>query len=320
MKIVILDGKTTANGGEFSWEWLSEYGEYTAYDRTAESEILERVKDADIIVTNKTPLTRETLEKCENVKFIALLSTGYNVVDCAYAAERGIPVSNIPAYSTDAVAQMTFALILEITNAVGLHSEAVHKGEWCECKDFCFWKTPLTELSGKTLGIVGYGKIGKKVAEIAKAFSMNLLIYTPSRQGNVGSCDTHFVTLDALLEKSDIVSFHCPLTDKTDKMVNEEFISKMKDGAALINTARGQLIDEKALSAALKSGKISAAGMDVISAEPAKRDNPLLKAENCFITPHIAWAAYETRARLLEIFKGNIKAFCEGTPRNVVNM
>lgn len=320
MKIVVLDGKTTTASCDFSWEWLSKYGEYTVYDRTPKEETVNRAKDADIIITNKTVLSKDILEQCENVKFIALLSTGYNVVDCEYAAQRGIPVSNIPSYSTEAVAQMTFALILEITNAVALHSKAVHDGEWCRCEDFCFWKTPLTELSGKTLGIVGFGKIGKAVAQIARAFSMEVLVYAPRRHGFRGGDGVHFVTLEALRERADIITFHCPLNDETEKMVNADFISSMKDGAVIINTARGQIVDEQALYEALESGKISAAGVDVLSVEPPKEDNPLLKAKNCYITPHISWAGYETRARLLEIFKGNIEAFVNGSPRNVVNM
>lgn len=318
MKIVVLDGKTTAANGEFSWDFLSKYGEYTVYDRTPAHLTAERGMDADIIVTNKTVLSKEILEQWKNLKFIALLSTGYNVVDCAFARERGIPVSNIPAYSTDAVAQLTFALILEITNSVGIHSAAVRQGEWSECEDFCFWKTPLSELAGKTLGIIGFGKIGKRVAEIARVFKMNVIAYSPRESAFEGS-DTESVSLGEMKKRADIITLHCPLTPETDKLISSDFISEMRDGAVLINTARGALVDEKAVSEALESGKLSGVGADVLSSEPPAKDNPLLTAKNCFITPHIAWAAYETRARLLEIFRGNIEAFCNGEPRNVVN-
>lgn len=317
MKIVILDGYTE-NPGDLSWEGLKKYGEYAVYDRTPKDRVIERCAGADIAVTNKTMLDREVLRALPGLKFIALLSTGYNVVDIDYAREKNIPVSNIPAYSTDAVAQLTFAFILEHYNRVALHSAAVYSGEWTACPDFCFTKTGLTEIFGKTIGIIGFGNIGRAVAKIADGFNMNILVNSRSVPQNMPSyalyCD-----LDTLLSKSDIVTLHCPLTPETEKLVNDSFLSKMKSSALLINTSRGPVIDEDALANALNKGLIAGAGLDVLCAEPARGDNPLLKAKNCFITPHIAWAGYETRSRLMSVFLGNIKAFVEGSPINVVN-
>ncbi len=314
MKISILDGYAE-NPGDLSWDWLSEYGEFTVYDRTPADLILERSIGCDIILTNKTPLRRETLEKLPDLKYVGLLSTGFNIVDWEYCKEKGIPVCNIPSYSTSAVAQLTFSLILEHTNAVAVHNESVHIGEWSTCKDFCYWKTPLSELDGKTLGIIGFGKIGKAVAKIAEAFGMKVIASTnhPAPFGNV-----EFATKDELLAKSDIVSIHCPLTPETDGMVNKDFLAKMKKNAILINTSRGQVVDENDLAQALKNGVIAGAGLDVMTTEPPAADNPLFGIKNCFITPHIAWAGFETRARLMEICKKNVKAFTEGKPQNVV--
>lgn len=317
MKIVMLDGFTT-NPGDLSWDFLNEYGEAVIYDRTPADKILERCADADIIVTNKTPITREIIDCLPNLKFIALLSTGYNIVDCMYLKEKGIPVSNIPSYSTDAVAQLVMSFLLELSMNVGLHSQAVKDGEWTNSTDFCFWKTPLTELSGKTLGIFGFGRIGKAVAQRARAFGMNVIACTPRLHGNEPDW-VKFVTLDEMLKNADAVTMHCPLTDETEGIVNDEFISKMKDGAYFINTSRGTVVDEQALASALNSGKLGGAGLDVLSTEPPKADNPMLTAKNCFITPHIAWASFETRQRLVGIFKENIAAFINGTPQNVVN-
>ena len=314
MKITVLDGYTE-NPGDLSWNWLENCGECTVYDRTPADLIAERTKDCDIIITNKTPLRKPLLETLPELKYIGLLSTGYNIVDWEYCKERGIPVCNIPSYSTNAVAQLVFALILEHTNAVALHSQSVHYGEWAACKDFCYQKAPLTELDGKTIGIIGFGKIGKAVAKIAEAFGMTVLASTnhPSDFGNVIFCDR-----DELLAKSDFVSIHCPLTPETDKMVNAEFLGKMKSSAILINTSRGQVVDEPALADALKNGVIAGAGLDVLSEEPARADNPLTKLENCFITPHIAWAAFETRERLMKICRENVEAFLAGKPLNCV--
>ncbi len=319
MKAVILDGYTT-NPGDLSWEWLENECELTVFDRTADEDIIPRCKGCDIIITNKTPLSKQTLEQLPECKFIALLSTGYNIIDCEYAASRGIPVSNIPAYSTAAVAQLTFAFILELCNKVAIHNTEVKQGRWSECKDFCFWKTPLQELYGKTFGIFGYGSIGRTVAGIAKAFGMNVVAHTANPDKYMNEKDVRFVSLDEMLSCSDIVSMHCPLTPKTQGIVNEEFIGKMKKTAYLINTSRGPVLDEEAVANALKSGRIAGAGVDVLSTEPPKADNPLLSCENCLITPHIAWAAFETRERLISILKENIFAFLDGKPINTVNM
>ncbi len=314
MKITVLDGYTT-NPGDLSWDWLEICGDCTVYDRTPSELIEERVKDCDIIITNKTPLRRDLLQTLPCLKYIGLLSTGYNIVDWDYCKEKGIPVCNIPSYSTQAVAQLVFSLILELTNSVAIHSSSVHDGEWAACKDFCYWKTPLTELSGKTLGIIGFGKIGKAVAKIGTAFGMNILASTnhPSPYENVEFCDK-----DELLSRSDFVSVHCPLTPETEGMANAEFFSKMKQNSVFINTSRGQVVDEYALADALKSGKIAGAGLDVLCVEPPKADNPLFGIENCFITPHIAWAGFETRERLMQICRKNLEAFLNGSPINVV--
>ena len=314
MKITVLDG-FAENPGDLSWEWLSEYGEYTVYDRTPAELIAERAAGCDILITNKTPLRRDLLKTLKNLKYIGLLSTGFNVVDWDYCKEEGIPVCNIPSYSTAAVAQLTFALMLEHTNAVAIHSNSVHSGEWAACKDFCYWKTPLTELQNKTLGIIGFGNIGKAVAKIALAFGMKVIASTNHPAPFDG---VEFADKDTLLSQSDFVSLHCPLTDKTEGMVNADFLAKMKKSAMLINTSRGQVINEADLAAALKNGVIAAAGLDVLSVEPPKADNPLLGLDNCHITPHIAWAGYETRVRLMEICKDNLKAFSLGKPQNVV--
>lgn len=314
MKITVLDG-FAENPGDLSWDWLAEYGEYTVYDRTPAELIAERAAGCDILITNKTPLRRELLKTLDNLKYVGLLSTGYNVVDWDYCKEAGVPVCNIPSYSTAAVAQLTFALILEHTNAVAVHSNSVHAGEWTACKDFCYWKTPLTELQNKTLGIIGFGSIGKAVAKIALAFGMKVIASTNHPAPFDG---VEFADCDTLLSQSDFVSLHCPLTDKTEGMVNADFLAKMKPSAMLINTSRGQVINEADLANALKNGTIAAAGVDVLSTEPPKADNPLIGLDNCFITPHIAWAGYETRVRLMEICKENLKAFSLGKPQNVV--
>lgn len=319
MKTVILDAFTT-NPGDLDWSFLNEFGEAVIYDRTPDELIFERVKDAEIIVTNKTPLDRDTLSKLPNLKFIALLSTGYNVVDCEYAKSIGVPVSNIPTYSTSAVAQLTFSFILEFTNAVAVHSASVHNGEWENCEDFCYWKTPLTELEGKTLGIIGFGKIGQAVAKIAEGFNMNIIAVSGHETDQNGRKNFRWASsLDELLGVSDFVTLHCPLTEKTTGLVDESFISKMKRGAVLINTSRGPVLNEKAVADALNSGYLAGAGVDVLSTEPPMPDNPLLHAKNCLVTPHIAWAGFETRKRLVEVFKGNMQAFMNGNPINVVN-
>lgn len=314
MKITVLDG-FAENPGDLSWEWLAEYGEYTVYDRTPAELIAERAEGCDVVITNKTPLRRDLLKTLTNLKYVGLLSTGYNIVDWDYCKKAGIPVCNIPSYSTAAVAQLTFALILEHTNAVAIHSKSVHSGEWTACKDFCYWKTPLTELQNKTLGIIGFGSIGKAVAKIALAFGMRVVASTNHPAPFDG---VEFADYDTLLNQSDYVSLHCPLTEKTEGMVDAAFLAKMKPSAMLINTSRGQVINEADLAAALRNGTIAAAGLDVLSTEPPKADNPLIGLDNCFITPHIAWAGYETRVRLMEICKENLKAFSLGKPQNIV--
>lgn len=318
MKTVILDS-FALNPGDLSWDWLKKTGECEIYDRTPADEIISRCEGAEIVITNKTPLPKTVLEKLPSLKFIALESTGYNVVDIEYCKERGIPVCNIPSYSTEAVAQLTFSLILEITNAVALHSESVKSGEWTACPDFCYWKIPLSELSGKTLGIVGFGQIGMRVADIAEAFNMNVIAVSGHETNQSHRKNFRWVNTEELKKEADIISFHCPLNKNTEKLCNEEFLNACKNGVIIINTSRGPVIDENALAAALKSGKVRGAGVDVLSTEPPKEDNPLLSAPNCFITPHIAWAGFETRKRLMNILESNVKAYLNGKPQNVVN-
>ncbi len=318
MKIVILDSYTT-NPGDLSWDKFSNLGEVTVYDYTPNELIIERCKDAEIVIDNKVVLTKEIINQLPKLKYIGMLSTGFNVIDIEAAKANGIVVCNVPTYSTSAVAQLTFALILEIYNQVGLHSKAVHDGEWTACRDFSFQKSPLIELSGKTIGLIGYGKIGSEVAKIADAFGMNIICYVPSVKPQPDFKSFKFVSLDEIAKKSDIVSLHCPLTPETQGIINESFISKMKKNAIVINTSRGPAIDEKALADAINSGKIAGAGVDVLSTEPPKSDNPLLSCEKCFITPHVAWAGFETRQRLISIVYDNIKAFLDGTPINIVN-
>ena len=319
MKLVILDGYTE-NPGDLSWEWLNELvDEYTVYDFTFPHEVIERCKEADIIVTNKTVITGEMIENLPKLKFISTLSTGYNVIDIDKAREKNIPVSNIPAYSTDAVAQLVFALLLEMTNQVALHNQSVKDGEWTSCKHFCYTKTPLCELRDKTFGIIGFGKIGSAVARIALAFGMNVKAYSPNTRTYDGIGTVEFTTLDDVISNSDVISLHCPLTDKTNGLVNMDFLSKMKKSAFIINTSRGPVINEADLKKALDEGIIAGAGVDVLSTEPPKADNPLLHTEKCIITPHIAWASFEARTRLMGIFRENVKAFLSGKPINVVN-
>lgn len=315
MKIVILDGYAS-NPGDLSWEALNQFGSVTVYDRTSPEEVAERIGDAEIVLLNKTPVNEAVFDQCRNLKLISILATGYNIVDIAAAKSHGVTVCNVPGYSTGAVAQMTFALLLEITQQVGLHSQAVHEGQWEKCPDFCFWNSPLTELQGKTMGLVGYGAIGQAVGKIARAFGMKLLVTARHEKPVEGGA---FVSLEDLLKRSDIVSLHCPQTGENLRMIRGETIGKMKDQAILINTARGGLIDEADVAAALAEGKLRAYGADVVSREPIRGDNPLLTAPNCFLTPHIAWAPRETRIRLHEITVENLRAFTAGKPQNVVN-
>lgn len=319
MKLVILDGYAE-NPGDLSWDGLSKLvDEYTVYDITAPEDIIKRSLDADILVTNKTPVTRQTIEKLPKLKFIAVLATGFNVVDCKAARERGIPVSNIPAYSTDSVAQLVFGFMLEFSNRVALHSESVKNGDWEKSEHFCYLKAPLSLLSGKTLGIIGFGRIGFAVAEIANAFKMRVLAFSPHTNTYDGFGKVEFCSFERLVAESDFVTLHCPLTESTSGMVNKAFLEKMKKTAYLINTSRGGVVNENDLAEALENGTIAGAGLDVLSAEPPKGGNVLIGAKNCLITPHIAWASLEARTKLLNIFLENVESFVKGTPVNVVN-
>lgn len=316
MKIVILDAYA-ANPGDLSWDEFAALGELTVYDRTAQEDAAARIGDAEVVFINKVRLTDEIFAACPNLKLVSILATGYNIVDLAAAKRRGITVCNVPGYSTRAVVQMTFALLLEICQQVGLHSGAVHTGRWQTCPDFCFWDRPLIELDGKTMGIVGYGAIGSAVGTVAQALGMKLLV--TARHEKPVPEGARFVSLPELLAQSDVVSLHCPQTAENVRMIDAGALAQMKDGAILLNTARGGLLDEQAVADALRSGKLLAAGMDVVSAEPIRADNPLLTAPNCFLTPHIAWAPLETRRRLQAISAENLRAFLAGKPQNVVN-
>lgn len=316
MKIVILDAYA-ANPGDLSWDEFAALGELTVYDRTAQEYAAARIGDSEVVFINKVRLTDEIFAACPNLKLVSILATGYNIVDLAAAKRRGITVCNVPGYSTRAVVQMTFALLLEICQQVGLHSGAVHTGRWQTCPDFCFWDRPLIELDGKTMGIVGYGAIGSAVGTVAQALGMKLLV--TARHEKPVPEGARFVSLPELLAQSDVVSLHCPQTAENARMIDAGALAQMKDGAILLNTARGGLLDEQAVADALRSGKLLAAGMDVVSAEPIRADNPLLTAPNCFLTPHIAWAPLETRRRLQAISAENLRAFLAGKPQNVVN-
>ena len=318
MKIVSLDGEAL-NPGDLSWQCFEEFGQITVYPRTATAEeVIERLQGVDIVLLNKVPLTDKIMAACPDLKLICVLATGYNVVDCAAAARRGIPVCNVPAYSTNAVAQFTFALLLELCNRVGHHDDAVHAGRWSSCPNFCFWDTPQMELAGKTMGIIGFGRIGRAVGRIARAFGLDVLAYNRSRCPEGEAIGT-YTDLDDLLARADIVSLHLPLTAENTGMVNDAFLSKMKDGAILLNTARGGLIDEAALNRALASGKLRGAAADVAAEEPIPADSPLLTAPNMVITPHMAWAPLETRQRILDITVDSIRGWLNGNPVNQVN-
>ena len=317
MKIVVLDGHAL-NPGDLSWDCLHQFGEVTVYDRTPEDLVSSRIGDADIILLNKVVITAEILDKCPSVKLICVLATGYNVVDCDAARLRGIPVCNVPAYGTDAVAQFTFALLLEICHQVGHHDRAVHAGRWADSPDFCFWDTPQMELAGKTIGIIGFGRIGRAVGRIARAFGMKVLAYNRSRCAE-GEAIGEYVTLEHLLQRSDIVSLHCPLTAENHHMINRDTIGMMKDGAILLNTARGPLVDEQALCDALSDRKLRYAATDVAAKEPLSADSVLLDAPNLILTPHMAWAPVESRQRILDCTISSIRAFLAGSPINTVN-
>ena len=319
MKIVILDGYTE-NPGDLSWEGFEKLGELTVYDRSPlndEAEIRRRINGAEVVLNNKTPLSRNTIMSCENLKYIGVLATGYNVVDYIAARERGIPVTNIPAYGTEAVGQFAIALLLEICHHIGHHDRAVKEGRWEKSPDWCFWDHPLIELAGKTMGIIGFGRIGQCTGKIARSLGMVVLANDEAPPNEAG--EALYVSREEIYARSDVISLHCPLFPSTEGMINRESISKMKDGVIIINNSRGPLIVEQDLADALNSGKVYAAGIDVVSAEPIRPDNPLLKAKNCIITPHISWAPIESRRRLMDIAVANLRAFINKEPVNVVN-
>ena len=318
MKIVVLDGYTL-NPGDISWEGMEAFGEVTVYDRTKAEDVVERIGDAEVVYTNKTPITKETMDACPGMKFIGVLATGYNIVDVAAAKEKGIPVSNIPTYGTAAVSQFAIALLLELCHHIGEHSDAVKAGEWTSNPDWCFWKYPLVELAGKNMGIIGFGRIGQDTGKIAQALGMKVLAYDAFKRPELESDTCKYVDLDTLLAQSDVISLHCPLFPDTEGIINKDTIAKMKDGVMIINDSRGPLIVEQDLRDALDSGKVAGAALDVVSTEPIQMDNPLLGAKNVILTPHIAWAPKESRQRLMDIAVDNLKCYADGKPQNVVN-
>lgn len=320
MKLVILDGYTE-NPGDLSWAELEALGEVTVYDRTAYTEspcIAARIGDAEIAVTNKTPISRETMDRCPQLRLIAVMATGYNIVDCAAAREKGIVVSNVPGYGTAAVAQFAVALLLEVCHHIGRHSDTVHQGKWAAHQDWCYWDAPQIELAGKTAGIIGFGRIGQATGRILRALGMEVLACSPHPRDEGRAIGT-YVDLDTLLRRSDVIFLHCNLTAENTRLINRHTLAKMKDGAILINNARGQLLCEPAVAEALRTGKLAAAALDVVSAEPIRPDNPLLTAPNCILTPHISWAAREARVRILKTTAENIRAYLAGSPIHVVN-
>lgn len=318
MKIVVLDG-FTLNPGDNPWTGVESQGNFTVYDRTPADQIVERSAGADIILTNKTPLTAETLAQLPNLKFIAVLATGFNVVDIAAARARNIPVSNVPIYGTDSVAQFVMAILLELCHNVALHDNLVKDGAWTNQPDFCFWKTPLIELTGKTMGIVGFGRIGRRTGALAAAFGMKIIAHDLYRGASPDIENFEWVEMDELFKQADVVSLHCPQTADNVGFVNEALLKTMKPTSFLINTSRGPLIDQDDLAAALNAGTLAGAGVDVVLSEPIAADNPLLKAKNCLITPHIAWATLEARQRLMQTTVENVAGFIGGSPINVVN-
>ena len=320
MKIVILDGYTE-NPGDLSWDGLSQLGDVTIYDRTSltdEAEIISRIGDAQVVLTNKTPISRRVMDACPNMKYISVLATGYNVIDVAYAREKNIPVSNVPVYGTRSVSQFAIALLLEVCHHVGHHSDTVHAGKWENCQDWCYWDYPQMELAGKTYGLLGCGNIGVHTAEIARALGMRVITYD-ARPTEAGRKVAEYVELDELFAQSDILGLQMPLFPFNTGIINKENIAKMKDGVIIINNSRGQMVVEQDLADALNSGKVAAAGLDVVSTEPIRSDNPLLKAKNCIITPHMSWGAKESRQRIMDCTVENVRSFLNGAPQNVVN-
>ncbi len=317
-RIVVLDGYSV-NPGDITWNQIQTMGQVTVYDATAPGETVEHIGDADIVLTNKTEITKEILDACPGIRYIGVLATGYNVIDLEAARERGTPVTNVPAYSTTTVAQFTFALILELCHHIGMHDASVKRGDWVRSTGFCYWMTPMIELAGKTLGIIGFGQIGRAVAAIAPAFGLKVLVYTPHPKREYESESLHFVSLDEVLEQSDIVTLHCLLNEQTRGMINRDALMKMKTGAMLINVSRGPLVEEQDLKDALVSGHLAGAACDVVSVEPMKADNPLLDAPNIILTPHMAWASVAARERLLDTAAENIRKWQAGDPQNVVS-
>ncbi len=316
-KIVLLDSYTL-NPGDLSWDELKTLGECTLYDRTAKEDVIDRAAGAQIALTNKTILDRHVIDSLPDMSYIGVMATGYNVVNLERARERGIPVTNVPEYATQSVAQMVFALLLDMTQHVAHHADTVRSGRWCKNPDFCYWDYPMIELDGRTMGIIGYGSIGRSVARIAHAFGMHVLVYDIREDHPEEPGITH-TDLDTLFRESDVVSLHCPLTPETDKLINKDRLNRMKKTACLINTGRGPLVDEDHLAEALNNGIIAGAALDVLSVEPPHEDNPLLAARNCIITPHIAWASRESRARLMAVVVDNVRAYLDGECVNVVN-
>jgi glycerate dehydrogenase len=318
MKIVVLDGYTL-NPGDLSWNELNKLGELIVHERTSASEVVERAKDAEIIFTNKVPINKETIDELHQLKYIGVLATGYNIIDTEAAKNKNIIVANVPGYSTDSVAQLCFALLLELTHHVQKHSDSVREGKWARSKDFCFWDYPLMELAGKSIGIIGFGTIGQKVADIATAFGMNIIAQSRTQTDQSKRTNFKWAELEELLKESDVISIHCPLTPETKGMINEKNLNLMKRSAFLINTSRGPIINDEDLANALNNEIIAGAGIDVLSTEPPKANNPLFTAKNCLITPHIAWATKESRSRLMAITINSLRAFLDGSPVNVVN-
>ena len=320
MKIAVLDGYAE-NPGDLSWDPIREFGEVTVYDRVSYEEspaIAEAIGDAEIVVLNKTPVSKETIDRCPDIRMITVLATGYNIVDTEYCRKKGIPVCNVPVYGTWSVSQFAIAMLLEVCHHIGAHDKSVHDGEWAASPDWSYWKYPLIELQGKTAGIIGLGNIGRRTAAVAAALGMKVIAYNP-HQTEEGRKLAEYVSQDELFARADVIFLHMPLRPSNRGLICKENIAKMKDGVILINNSRGQMVVEEDLADALNSGKIAAAALDVVSTEPVRADNPLLKAKNCIITPHISWAAKESRQRIMEVTVRNIRSFLDGNPVNVVN-
>lgn len=323
MKIVVLDGYTL-NPGDLSWKAIEKFGDLVVYDRTSfdrsnDDLIFDRIRDADIVFTNKTPLSENVIKRAGKLRYIGVLATGYDVVDVKAASQKGIAVTNIPSYGTATVSQMAMALLLEICHHVGVHDESVHRGDWSNSPDWCYWHYPIIELAGKTMGIIGYGRIGQSTGKAAQALGMNVLAYNPSKNNSLENETMKYADLDELLSSSDVIVLHCPSNESTKGMINKNSIAKMKDGVIIINNSRGALIVEEDLAEALNSGKVAGAAVDVVSSEPIKEDNVLLKAKNCIITPHISWASKEARQRIMDMAADSLARFLSGNPINVVN-